>query len=67
MGLAVADGLGTWRWWRVGAMTAAAFNPLTVRHFEGDRGVYTVTGLLLVAALGAAWLGVAKQRETAPV
>jgi hypothetical protein len=67
VGLAVADGLGAWRWWCVGAMTAAAFNPLTVRYFEGDRGVYTLTGLLLVAALGAVWIGVAKQPEVTSV
>lgn len=62
VGLGMADRLGAWRWWAVGAMTAAAFNPLTIRVFEGERGVYTVTGLLLMAALGAIGLGVAKQR-----
>ena len=64
VGLATSgDQLGRWKWWAVGAMLGAAFNPLTVRFFEGDRGVYTVTGLLLVVALTAATVGIVRAPE----
>ncbi|MDH3605849.1 MAG: DUF2029 domain-containing protein [Acidimicrobiia bacterium] len=57
--LATSDcGLGKWRWWAIGAMTAAAFNPLTVRFFDLGDGLDTVTTLLLLVALAAVATGI---------
>ncbi|NNF10455.1 MAG: DUF2029 domain-containing protein [Acidimicrobiia bacterium] len=64
VGLVTADhGLGRWRPWAVGAMLAAAFNPLTMLILDLGEGLDTTTTVLLALSLAAIAAGMLARRE----